>query len=463
MTAGVVCILAIASPALGQGRTPDTFLNQQRTIEEQIRSELDRELPVGQKIDWDWGGWYNVWAFHYDDGIKTRTMVRNDFRLWTGATLDQGAHEMYVRGRWSFIDWSHGDSYDRDDHDVQEPNLERGYYQFDLRNAMKAYGHRHTENDLTFKIGRDYVEFGTGYALSMPLDQVTMTAEVAKFQITGLMAQTIHSMDDMDRSARHSGESYRTFWGIQAKYLGLAKHEPFAYVLWQDNQRREHPWRYRQNWDYDSFYAGFGSRGELIKNLRYGTEWVFEHGSDYGNRRFLDRDRIDAWAFDVLLEYLTRWRGKPRFVGEYMFASGDPDRYGSPTNAVGGNTRGDDTSFNGFGYRDTGLSFAPSLSNIHIWRLGASFFPFEEVEPLSKLELGTDWFLYWKQRRTGAVSDATADERSGYLGWEMDYFANWRLTSDLSWTVRYGIFFPGRAFSDESTRTFFMTGMAWSF
>lgn len=461
--AGVACLLAIASPVLGQGRTPDTFLNQQRTIEEQIRSELDRELPVGQKIDWDWGGWYNVWAFHYDDGIKTRTMVRNDFRLWTGATLDQGAHEMYVRGRWSFIDWSHGDSYDCDDHDVQEPNLERGYYQFDLRNAMKAYGHRYTENDLTFKIGRDYVEFGTGYALSMPLDQVTMTAEVAKFQITGLMAQTIHSMDDMDRSAHHSGESYRTFWGIQAKYLGLAKHEPFAYVLWQDNQRREHPWRYRQNWDYDSFYAGFGSRGELIKNLRYGTEWVFEHGSDYGNRRFLDRDRIDAWAFDVLLEYLTQWRSRPRFVGEYMFASGDPDRYGSPTNAVGGNTRGDDTSFNGFGYRDTGLSFAPSLSNIHIWRLGASFFPFEQVEPLSKLELGTDWFLYWKQRRTGAVSDPTADERSGYLGWEMDYFANWRLTSDLSWTVRYGIFFPGHAFSDESTRTFFMTGMAWSF
>jgi len=45
----------------------------------------------------------------------------------------------------------------------------------------------------------------------------------------------------------------------------------------------------------------------------------------------------------------------------------------------GGNTRGDDTSFVGFGYRDTGLSFAPRLSNIHVWRLGASFIPFEEI------------------------------------------------------------------------------------
>jgi len=78
MTAGVVCTLAIASPTLGQGRTPDTFLNQQRNIEEQIRSELDRELPVGQKIDWDWGGWYNVWAFHYDDGIKTQRLPAVD-------------------------------------------------------------------------------------------------------------------------------------------------------------------------------------------------------------------------------------------------------------------------------------------------------------------------------------------------------------------------------------------------
>jgi hypothetical protein len=61
------------------------------------------------------------------------------------------------------------------------------------------------------------------------------------------------------------------------------------------------------------------------------------------------------------------------------------------------------------------------------------------------------------------VSDITATEQSGYLGWEMDYYANWQVTNDLFWTVRSGVFFPGSAFSDQTTRTFVLTGFTWSF
>ena len=103
------------------------------------------------------------------------------------------------------------------------------------------------------------------------------------------------------------------------------------------------------------------------------------------------------------------------------------------------------------------------LSNVHIWRLGGSFTPFEHVQALRELELGTNWFLYHKNHRSGAVSDLTADRGSGYVGWEMDYFLNWRLTSDLSWTVRWGAFFPGAAYSDRDTRHFVFTGVTWSF
>jgi hypothetical protein len=147
-----------------------------------------------------------------------------------------------------------------------------------------------------------------------------------------------------------------------------------------------------------------------------------------------------------------------------MFASGDAGRLLSPTNAEGGNT-GDytDRGFNGFGFRDTGISFSPRLSNIHIWRLGASFKPFPDVEEVRDLELGTDWYLYWKHRSSAAVSDPLADYQSGYLGWEMDYFANWRIYNDLSWTVRFGTFFPGSAYSDTSSRSFLLTGITWSF
>ena len=147
-----------------------------------------------------------------------------------------------------------------------------------------------------------------------------------------------------------------------------------------------------------------------------------------------------------------------------MFASGDANRLGSPTNAEGGN-RNDhvDRSFSSFGFRDTGISFSPRLSNIHVWRLGGSFRPLPEIEAAKELELGTDYYLYYKNKRVAAISDSLADETSGYAGWEMDYYANYRIFSDLSWTVRFGTFFPGSAFSDQTTRTFLLTGITWSF
>ena len=40
---------------------------------------------------------------------------------------------------------------------------------------------------------------------------------------------------------------------------------------------------------------------------------------------------------------------------------------------------------------------------------------------------------------------------------------NWRITSDLSWTIRYGAFFPGRAFDDRSCRQFLMTAVILNF
>ena len=463
LTGGLV--LAASLPVFGQGRSePDAFLNQQRDAEERLRREADQQVPATQAVDFDYGGWYSFNLFLYDDGVNSsRTFRRNDLRLWGRMALDQGAHTFYARGRLSFLDFNTGDSYDGNDNDWEGPNLERGYYQFDLRNAMRAYAGRDIDYDFSFKIGRDLATFGTGLALSTPLDQVWLQAESNHFVVSGLIGQTVGSSEDLD-SSRNTDRTRRAFFGTEVRYTGFEHHEPFAYVLWQRDHNRDlcpHP---LQDYDYDSFYVGLGSVGELVKNLRYSTEWVYESGRSYGDRRFLRQDVIRAWAFDAELEYLFNAKGHPRASLEYIFASGDEDRLGSPTNAVGGN-RGDhtDRGFNAFGWRDTGLSFAPTLSNLHVWRAGASFFPFEESKLFRRLELGTDWFLYYKNHRTAAVSDYTADDASGYLGWEMDYFANWEITADLSWTARYGVFFPGDAFSDQTTRTFFLVGMTYRF
>ncbi len=461
----VLAIVISTNSALAQrSRESDAFLNQQRGVRDQIWEQIDREMPATQKVDFDFGGNYSFNLFLYDDGIdSSRTLRRNDLRLWARMAFDQGAHEIYARARLSFLDFNTGDSYDGNDDDWNGPNLERGYYQFDLKRAMRAYANREIDFNLKAKIGRDLVEFGTGLALSDILDHVAVTYSDSEWELTGLAGKTVGSSQDFDLT-RPTSRTRRAVFGTQLRYLGFEKHRPFAYVLWQSDHNHETRPTPLQDYDYDSVYVGLGSTGELTKNLFYSTEWVYEGGRSYGHRDFYKRDVIKAWAFDIELEYLFDVPKRPRVSAEYIFASGDPDRLASPTDASGGN-RGDmrDSSFVGLGYRDTGLSFAPRLSNVHIWRMGGSFFPLAGDPTFDRLELGTNWFLYWKNRRDGAVSDPTADMQSGYLGWEMDYYASWAITTDLSWTARYGLFFPGDAFSDQSSRSFFLTGMTWSF
>jgi hypothetical protein len=451
-----------AGRAVGQP-TP-TFLQQQRQVEEGIRRQIDRELPIEQKLQIDCGGWFSHYTLLFDDGVNSsRTLRRNDLRVWGSLVADEGVHQGYVRMKLSYADFNTGDSYDGRDNDWEGPNLDRGWYQLDFTKALERYAQTKLPFGLSARIGRDFIEFGTGYALSLTLDALVITGEVAGLEVKGLMGVTPSSTVNIDTDLPGMDGSERTFFGIETRYKGIERHEPFAYVLW-NNDRTPYPFIPFQRYDYDSFYVGFGSTGELAERLRYSTEWVFESGESYGLYRVFKRNDIEAWAFDVEIEYLVDHPSDPRFALQYMFASGDPDRIYSPTNASGGNLWDrTDSSFVGFGYRDTGISFAPILSNIHVWRAAASFFPFHQTQWLEKLELGTEWFLYHKHHREAAVSDPLADQARGYLGWEMDYYANWRVTSDLSWTIRYGAFFPGTAFSDRTCRPFFLTGLTWSF
>lgn len=461
-------LLAVSPPAGAQTSArrdePEAFLNQQRRIEEEIQAQLEAVLPPADRASFDYGGWYGFHLFLFDDGVESsRTFRRNDLRVWSRLTLDGGAHEIFVRARVSYLDYNTGDSYDGNDDDWEGPNLERGYYQLDLRKALSSRADARSGFNAQFKIGRDLVSFGTGYALSTPLDHVQLRAEADDFRLTGLIGRTVGSTQDFEQS-RPTTRTRRAFFGAEARYLGLEHHKPFAYALWQADHNRDSYPTPLQDYDYDSFYAGAGSEGELLDNLRYATEWVYETGRSFGHRRFAKRDVIRAWAFDAELEYSFDVPRKPRASVEYMFASGDGGRLLSPTDSVGGN-RGDfeDTGFNAFGWRDTGLSFAPRLSNLHAWRSGGSFFAFESTRGGGRLEVGSDGYLFWKNHRDGAVSDPTATGQSGYLGCELDVYANWEITHDLAWTARYGVFFPGSAFEDQTTRTFLLVGMTWSF
>lgn len=469
------CLLSAAIPepfcnrASGQMQlNPDAqtqFITRQQSLIRENEARLQRNLPAAQKIRFDYGGWTNFYFFLFDDGFdSSRTLRQYEMRLWASLNADRGIHQGYVRMRASYLDWNSGDSYTGNDDDLDGPNLERGWYEFDVARALQLYELNQTPFDLKVKIGRDLVNAGTGYAISLPLDHVQVQGGMHGFETTFIYGRTPSSTPNIDRSRPVADHSDRNFWIIEQRYKGWDRHEPFVYVAWQEDHTREDPPNLLQDYKYDSTYIGWGSTGELISNLRYATEWVIERGSSYGDRRFLHTNEIKAWAFDHRLDYYFRHKSKPVISGEYMFASGDSNRLGSPTNAEGGVAKSYvDRSFVGFGFRDTGLALAPRLSNIHIWRLGGSFRPLPDIELTKDLELGSDFYVFWKNKRVAAISDVLADERSGYLGWEMDYYANYRILSDLAWTVRFGTFFPGSAYSDQTTRTFLLTGITWSF
>lgn len=462
---GSLLILSFAPATLAQSDagSGDSLLKQQRLIDEQLDQERKDIAPLDSLLDWQWGGWLEYYFFMFNDGVQSqRVYQRPGMSLWTRLSIDDGAHQIFARMRMTFDYFNPGDEYNRR-RDLVGPNLDRGWYQIDVGKAFRLTDPG-DPFQLRVRAGRQEVEFGTGYVLDLPLDSVVIDAQLSDFRVVGLIGKTIASYPNIDRSFPVANHSKRCFFGVQVSYEGLENHVPFAYALWNNDRTNEHPKNPLQNYAYDSAYFGLGSRGSIIHNLNYWVEGTFESGHSFGDGDFRGQDRIEAWGFDAGIEYLWDVPTRPFASAEYMFASGDSDRTFSPSSAAGGNY-GDrhDTGFTGFGYRDTGLDSGLTNSNLHVWRMGAGFAPLEKIELCRDLEIGTNWFLYQKHHSRGAISDSTAGQFAGYVGWEMDYFVNWRLASDISWTMRWGAFFPGEAYQDRSTRNFLFTGLTWSF
>jgi hypothetical protein len=463
-TLGIVgAAFCVVSAQQATAQESATFLETQRQLDDKLRVIRLEQQPVETTVDWMWGGWIEQFTFHFDDGIQSsRVYYRNGLVTWTRLSIDENAHEIFARMRLQYNQFHAGDEFDRRT-DWEGPNLERGWYRIDIGKAFDLTDPG-DPYQLEIKLGRQEIIWGTGYVLDEPLDAVLLDGKIHDWRVRGLFGRLAGSPPNIDTSGPVDGDSNRRFYAIEVAYTGWQDHYPFAYAIWNDDFTDERPKDPFQNYSYDTQYFGLGSRGSFTRDLSYWTEAAFEGGRSYGDRDVFSRDAVQAWAMNAGLEYnFSDTPTRPRVSAEYMFASGDGHRLESPTNARGGNSQGMDTGFVGFGYRDTGISAGHVLSNLHIGRVGASFLPFESHEWFRNFELGTNWFYYHKNHESGAISDSTATLDGGFVGWEMDYYMNWRFASDLSWTVRWGAYFPGDAYEDRGTRHFVFTGVTWSF
>ena len=283
-----------------------------------------------------------------------------------------------------------------------------------------------------------------------------------QWRLTALFAQTVRSHNNIDPSPAVAGRMDRVFGGLQAEYLGLSRHQLFAYWFSQRDRTDERPRDPAQDYEYDSNYFGMGARGDIIANLRYGTELVFETGHSHNAGFVGGTAPIRAMAFNQIFEYYFPHPNDPVLSAEYAVATGDDDRLAA-TASVFGNTSGNDNAFIGFGYLNTGYSFAPVFSNLQFLRLGGRIKPLPQYECFRQLEVGSDFFWFWKQQKDGPMSDVRASRAAHEIGNEWDVYMNWRIFSDLAVTLRYGRFWTGDAFTSSEKRDFVYAGFIYSF
>ncbi len=474
---------------------PDVSLRQ-RNLDEPFRLKMDKQVPADKRMIFDWGGWFrsNYWGLDenthrtywnhipiYDGNgnITNNARIINEngyhglrqqqLRVWGFLNIDQ-VHQFYARGRLDYYDWNSGTSFDSNDSDLDGVNMDRLWYDFRLSRAQNAYGQEVSEFDVAARIGRQYVEFGNGLTLSIPLDAALINGYYGNWQITGLAGKSVPSAHNyVEPLIPDRTREDRCFWGVQLRYQGNPDHEPFAYFLSQEDHNDGYQ-AYGQQFGLDSRYFGIGSRGQFFhRDLQYAVEIVGEVGKscancDCANSPEVNTPNIHAWAFDTELKWLLPNKRRTEYTVEYLWASGDHDRQFTDDNPFGLNRKNTtDDAFSGWGYRNTGLVLAPHISNLGMFKLGGATFPFTNVNALQQMQIGINYFLFHKHQANSYISDVASVEHHNYLGSEFDFFTNFNITSDMTFSLHYGIFLPGQAFSSQRDRHLLFTGLTFSF
>jgi hypothetical protein len=478
----VAALLVMCMAGVVRGQAPDVVQRlerQLRQVDQEYRLTIPAGQPIAERLLLDYGGTFRFGFYSIDGPTGSSHFLRlYDLRLYMRAELD-GAHRFFGRLRFQYEDWNSGDSFDGRGDELANPIGERYWYEFDLRGAVQAARGERLPYNVNLRAGKQFVEWGSGLTFSNALYAGLLDIEAYDFGLIGLAGATPgHDTIDFDGSRpKFDTNTERAYAGAALEYRASATHRPYAFFLVQRDNNSE-DFRVFQgpfgpiptSFNYDSYYVGLGSRGTLASNLRYRAELVYEFGEGLSNSFDTTtglgipqtEEDIDAWAGVAGLTWLLRDGGDSRIDLEVMGASGDKDRLDAANTFGGNRTRTDDHSFNTLGYVDTGLALAPNLSNLIVARLGGSTFPFPGRGGLGRLRAGAAGLLFFKIDSDAALNIPSKDDT--FLGGEIDVFADWRIASDVSMNVRYGVFLPGEAACcPDDPRHFFYVGFNYAF
>lgn len=463
-------LLLAAGKATGQD-TQRRIERAVRTADPAQQERVDSNLSLPERSYLEFGGFLSTTlVFLNDSAGNSRRFFSPEVSLYGRASID-GVHTFFGRTRFQYREFSEGDSFDGRGDRWPEPFVDRFWYEFDLRQAAAAYQGKTIGGNINIRVGRQFIDWGAGLTLSENLYAVRPTFVFGRWSVDGVAGVTPgdESVTDFDSSRNEfNEETWRGYFGARLAYRTRGNDEFYAYYLSQVDYNNDGLSRpdlgFQVDHEYNSQYLGFGSTGSFSTNILYVGEVVYEFGDNRSDplRGLQEEEKIGAWAARGQLTYLFADRNNSRAEFECIFASGDPDRLVT-SDTVGGNRAGTtDKAFNSLGFVNTGLAFAPSLSNIMTFRIGASTSPFVKIDGFERLQVGGDLFFVNKMDPRGPIDEPSSDDR--FLGLEADAYLNYRITSDLAVGVRYGVFFPSAAVeSEKDTRHFIFLGMTLSF
>lgn len=470
-TALAVCVAAGA--AMGQDdptRRLERILRQADT--ENYRLRVDPNLTLAERTQLDVGGFTSITGLWLDDSDNnSRRLIQWDTGIYLRASID-GVHNGFIRFRFPFREFSEGDSFDGRGDDWVDPFLERYIYEFDLRRAIEVADGRTSEHNLNIRVGRQFVDWAGGLALSETLLAIRPTLTFYdRLTFEGVAGVTPDTTVDFDASrSRFDRRTRRGFYGIKAAVTTERGREYYAFGLRMQDYNTDRQLRApigpitTADFKYSATYFGLGTTGSLGTDLLYLGEFVYQTGDSRSDPLIAvqRKEDVDAFAGRVQLTYLFRDQNQSRLQFEGLFATGDSDRLSS-TDTVNGNFPGTtDTAFNSLGFANLGLAFSPSFSNIWALRLGGSTFPFRDIAWLQSFQAGIDVMTFGKMDKFGGIDEPTRVR--DHLGSEIDLTFNYRITSDLAVNARYGVFFPGEAIAgSKASRHFVLLGVTLSF
>jgi len=111
----------------------------------------------------DYGAYISDQYLSLDDANQNNHSLRQvDLYAYVRASFDNG-NELFLRGRTTYRDYSENDSFDGFGDRWINPDVDRGYYRFDLQRYVASTKGQVMDNNITVQAGRDLV---TGAAAS---------------------------------------------------------------------------------------------------------------------------------------------------------------------------------------------------------------------------------------------------------------------------------------------------------